>query len=259
MQFEPRHALVTGAAGAIGGALCRILAQRHAELRFSGVDRDAEGLSRLREELGDRAVALPWDLADSSTIPTLWQRATQVFGAVDLLVNCAGLMEIRSFSATSWELGERLLHIDLISPLRLMQLAARDMQPGGRIVNVSSMAGRVPMRGYSYYAAAKAGLGMASEIVGLDLAEKGISVLTVYPGPVATPLEARGRTQLRADLLTRRAPVGDPQKLAQRIARALVTGKRRVVYPAIYSVAEELLGVTSRFAKLWSPVPTDEP
>jgi short-subunit dehydrogenase len=259
MRFEPRHALVTGAAGAIGGALCRILAERYPQLRLSLVDRDAVGLKRRRDALGDRCAALSADLAQPSTMPALWQRAKQGFGAVDLLVNCAGLMEIRSFSATSWELGERLLNIDLISPLRLMQLAACDMQSGDHIVNISSMAGRVPMRGYSYYGAAKAGLGVASEIAALDLAEKGIAVLTVYPGPVRTPLEARGRTQIRADLFSRHAPVGDPQKLAQRIERALRSGKRRVVYPAIYAVAEELLGLTSRFAGRLSPMPTDDP
>lgn len=259
MRFEPRHALVTGAAGAIGGALCRILAQKDAALQLSLVDRDAEGLSRLAKELGDRAAALPWDLADPSTMPALWQRARQTFGDIDLLVNCAGQMEIRSFAATPWTLGERLLNIDLISPLRLMHLAAEEMQPGSRIVNVSSMAGRVPMRGYGFYGAAKAGLGMASEIAALDLSNKGISILTVYPGPVRTPLEAHGRAQIRADLISRSAPVGDPQKLAQRIDRALRTGKRRIVYPAIYAVADELLSVTSRFAGRLSPIPTDEP
>lgn len=259
MRFEPRHALLTGAAGAIGGALCRLLAQKNAGLRFSLVDRDAEGLARLSAELGDRAAVLPWDLADPAAMPALWQRVKEGLGAVDLLINCAGQMEIRSFSATSWELGERLLNIDLVSPLRLMHLAASDMQPGSVIVNISSMAGRVPMRGYSFYAAAKAGLGIASEIAALDLPVKGISVLTVYPGPVRTPLEARGRTQLHADLISRSAPVGDPQKLAQRIEAALRTGKRRVIYPALYRVAEELLGVTNRFAGRLSPLPTDEP
>jgi short-subunit dehydrogenase len=262
MRFEPRHVLVTGAAGAIGGALCRILAQRNPGLRFSLVDRAAEGLSRLSAELtesGGRAAALSWDLADPSTMPALWQRARQTLGAIDLLINCAGVMEIRSFSATPWELGERLINIDLISPLRLMHLAVADMPAGSRIVNISSMAGRVPMRGYSFYGAAKAGLGIASEIAALDLAGKGISVLTVYPGPVRTPLEARGRTQLHADLISRHAPVGDPQKLAQRIERALRKNQQRLVYPAIYSVAEELLSVTNRFAGRLSPIPTDEP
>jgi short-subunit dehydrogenase len=259
MTFQPRHALVTGAAGAIGGALARILLQRHPALRLTVVDKDAAGLESLCRELGERCAARPWDLSAPSTLPALWQQATEHAGVVDLLVNCAGFMEIRSFQATSWQLGERLINVDLLSPLRLMSLAVADMPAGGRIVNISSMAGRVPMRGYSYYGAAKSGLGVASEIAGLDLESRGIVVLTVYPGPVHTPLEVRGRKQLRADALSRHAPVGEPTELAARIARAIERGQRRLVYPSIYAVPDLFIGVSSRLAKKFSPPPTDEP
>ena len=259
MEFAPRHALITGAAGAIGGALAQLLHDRHAGLRLSLVDKDAAGLADRLLQLSPRATALPWDLAQPATLGELWQRATATHGPVDLLVNCAGLMEVRSFSATAWELGERLLDIDLVSPLRLMQLAVANMTAGGHIVNVSSMAGRVPMRGYSYYAAAKSGLGMASEIAALDLAPRGISVLTVYPGPVRSPLEARARAQLHADELTKNAPVGEPAELARRIERALRDGRRRLVYPAIYYLPDLFVGLASFLARLFSPLPTDAP
>ena len=237
MAFQPRHAVLTGAAGAIGGELSRVLVEKYSQLRLNLVDKDAAGLQARCRELGPQAVARPWDLSAPSTLPELWQQV-QAGGPVDLLINCAGFMEIRSFQATPWELGERLINVDLISPLRLMQLAVVDMPAGGRIVNISSMAGRVPMRGYSYYGAAKSGLGVASEIAAVDLDERGISVLTVYPGPVRSPLEARGRTQLRKSPIAEHAPTGNPAALARRIARALERGHKRLVYPTIYAVPD---------------------
>lgn len=283
--FSPRHVLLTGAAGAIGGALARTLAARHPELRFSLVDQDAARLEPLGRELSGRSVALPWDLADLVTLPRLWESAVAQSGEIDLLVNCAGFMEIRSFAATPWELGERLLQVDLISPLRLMNLAVSALRgaalaadssqhpahpsgsrdPGGPgtvrgwIVNISSMAGRVPLRGCSYYGAAKAGLATASQVAGWELAAAGIHVLTVLPGPVRSGLESRARAQVKPGLVSRCIPTGDAVILAERIERALVTSRRRLVYPAFYGLADRLVGTSSWLAENLGPAPTDAP
>jgi short-subunit dehydrogenase len=258
--FRPRHALITGAAGAIGGALARCLGERYPELRLSLSDLGAERLADLVRAHPDRCRAFPWDLSEPATLGALWERVRAELGPVDLLVNCAGFMEIRSFAATSWELGQRLLNVDLLAPLRLMKLAVDDMLPhGGWVVNISSMAGRVPLRGCSYYGAAKSGLVMASEIAGLELAPRGVHVLTVLPGPVYSELETRARGQVRPGAMSRHIPTGDAQVLAQRIERALRKRSRRLVYPAVYGVADRFIGLSSRFTAAFSPDPTDGP
>ena len=260
LPFQPRHALLTGAAGAIGGALARALVRRHPELRLTLVDRDAAGLMPLQAERPEHSLALPCDLSALATLPELWARSTARFGAVDLLINCAGFMEIRSFAATPWELGERLLTVDLVAPLRLMKLAVDGMPAaGGSIVNISSLAGRVPLRGCSYYGAAKSGLALASQIAGLELRERGIHVLTVLPGPVASRLEARARAQVRPGFASRHIPTGDPETLARRIVQALARGRSRLVYPGVYALADRCLGLSSAFAAAFSPPPTDAP
>lgn len=269
-SFHPRHVLLTGAAGAIGGALARILAARHPELRYSLVDSNAAGLAPLCRELGARSRALPCDLADAAALPGLWAQASAGFGDIDLLVNCAGFMEIRSFAATPWELGDKLLQVDLISPLRLMSLAVQSMTADagtgaagsgwrGAIVNVSSMAGRVPLRGCSYYGAAKAGLCVASQVAGLELAASGIHVVTVLPGPVASALESRARGQVEPGLVSRYIPTGNPAALARKIAQALATGRRRVIYPAVYRIADRFAGTSGRLAAAFGPEPTNSP
>jgi len=176
---------------------------------------------------------------------------------VDVLVNCAGIMELRSFAGTSWELGGDLLAIDLLSPLRLMALAVPAMRDArrGLVVNLASLAGLLPLRGSAYYGAAKAGLAMASEIARIELAPRGVRVLTVYPGPIASGLERHARAQVRATWFARNLPVGDAGALADRIVRAAHRGDARVVYPPLYVAAHEAIGLTRRITERFSPEP----
>jgi 2-hydroxycyclohexanecarboxyl-CoA dehydrogenase len=250
------HALVTGAAGAIGSALCRRLRARRPEARFTLVDVDEEGASALAASLGD-AGAAAWDLARPDTLPDALEDATAQRGPVDLLVNCAGVMEMRSLAATPWSVGARLLDIDLVSPLRLMSLVTPSMvaRRSGAIVNVSSMAGVTPLRGCTFYGGAKAGLAMASEIARLELLPHGVQVVTVYPGPVRSGLERRARAQLPAAFLTRVLPTGDAETLATRVVDALHRGEARVVYPSLYDVAHRIPQVAGWITSRYSPVP----
>jgi short-subunit dehydrogenase len=250
------HALVTGAAGAIGSALCRQLRTRRPEARFTLVDVHEEGASALAASLGD-ADADAWDLARPDTLPDALQGAIDRRGPVDLLVNCAGVMEVRSLAGTPWSVGARLLDIDLVSPLRLMSLVAPEMvaRRSGAIVNVSSMAGVTPLRGCSFYGGAKAGLAMASEIARLELLPHGVQVLTVYPGPVRSGLEKRARAQLPADWLTKVIPTGDAEELGARVIDALSRGEARVVYPSLFEVAHRVPRVAGWITSRYSPVP----
>lgn len=253
------HVLVTGGAGAIGAAFARVYRERNPTARCSLVDIDEAGASRVARELGRDAWAARWDLSVPDSLPEHYEVLVRERGPVDVLVNCAGIMEMKSLAATSWELGSRLLRIDLESPLRLMSLAVPSMKERrrGLIINVSSMAGRTPIRGCAYYGAAKAGLAMASEIARAELAADGIHVLTVYPGPVHSELERRARAQLPATALTRLAPTGDPEELAARMVDACAKKRARVVYPAFYDVANLFPGIAGLATSAFSPVPTD--
>jgi len=173
------------------------------------------------------------------------------------LINCAGIMDVRSIVGMPWAAARRVLDIDLTSPLRLMSLAAPAMVAGGGgvIVNVSSMAGRVPLRGCAYYGGAKAGLAMASEIAHLELAPHGVHVVTVYPGPVTSALERGARAQVGASRLARLIPTGDPARIAVLIGRAIARNEPRVVYPPLYAVADRAIGVATWVTRRFSPAP----
>ncbi len=263
------HVLLTGAAGAIGRALAarwvrRAAASRRPLPRLSLVDRDETGLAEAAKLLAAEAPTLDvatygWDLAELDALPSRLAELEGGRGAVDTLVNNAGFMEMRSLVSMPWELGERLLIVDLLSPLRLMALVAPRLvaRRTGRIVNVASMAGVVPLRGCVYYGAAKAGLAMASEIAHAELAPSGVHVVTVYPGPVASPLESRARAQLPSGWLQRALPTGSPDALAAAILDALERRQARVVYPRFYDVASRISPLAARFTARFSPQPLD--
>ncbi|MCC6158618.1 MAG: SDR family NAD(P)-dependent oxidoreductase [Deltaproteobacteria bacterium] len=203
--------------------------------------------------------AREWDLAAYETLAERWAELVREDGDPDVLVNCAGFMELRDFRSTPWDLGERLLRVDLIAPMRLMHLAAPAMaaRRAGCVVNVSSMAGRVPMRGCAFYGAAKAGLALASENAALDLAPHGVHVVTVFPGPVRTALEQRARSQVRDTRGARLIPTGDPVVLARRIVAACLRGRRWLVYPAIYVLGDRYNRLGAAVTSAFSPAPLE--
>ncbi len=224
--------------------------------RITLVDRDRRRLVTTAERL--RADAAVWDLSTPEVLDALWAGIADA-EPVDVLVNCAGIMELRSFAGTSWQLGGNLVAVDLVSPLRLMSLAVPGMRDRGTgiVINVASMAGLVPLRGASYYGAAKAGLAMASEIARIELAPAGVRVLTVYPGPVASGLERRARAQVEGSWLAKWIPTGEPDALADRIVSALERGDPRVVYPPLYALAAGALGASRFVTERFSPPPVE--
>lgn len=251
------HIAITGAAGAIGSALARSMRAAWPECALALIDRDREPLYQLAAELGGSATVHVADLRDIDALPNLVE-VIEAAGALDGLVNCAGVMKVQHVSTWKWSDARDLLTIDLIAPLRLQDLVVRGMVERGRgvIVNISSMAGRVPLRGAAYYGASKAGLAMASEIARADLAPHGVRVVTVYPGPVKSALEAGGRADYGGGgLFGRFAPTGDPSELAKRIMIAIATDQARVIYPRLYQAGWAATNLASWFALSYGPPP----
>lgn len=239
--------LVTGAAGAIGSALARAL--QRSEPRASLLLTDVAPLEALAAELDGEVVVA--DLASPAGVEELVDQV----GAVDVLVNCAGVEGVGSLASEEWASVSRLLQIDLLAPIRLMHAFAPGMvaRGRGRIVNIASMAGVTPVPGMLSYCAAKAGLAMASEVARLELAPGGVDVVTVYPGPVRSPLERRAKAEMRQTFMTRFVPTGDPEPLVARIMAALERGRPRVIYPAFYNIGWGLPALGRELSARFSP------
>jgi short-subunit dehydrogenase len=251
-----QHVLVTGAGGAIGGALARAMRAAWPHTRLALLDRDAALVAPLAAELG-AATAHGADLRDIDALPAVVAGIAREL-PLDGLINCAGVMRVQHVSTWDWADARDLIAIDFLAPLRLQDLVVPGMVAArrGLIVNVSSMAGKVPLKGCTYYGASKAGLAMASEIARADLAPHGVSVVTVYPGPVRSPLEQGARDQYGGGgLFGRFAPLGEPAELARRIMTAIDRNAARVIYPRVYNAGWSATPLASWFALSYGPPP----
>jgi short-subunit dehydrogenase len=255
----PRHVVITGAAGAIGGAVARAMRATWPDVALALVDIDRGALEHLARELDGASTSVHvLDLREVDALPA-WFDALDRACPVDGLVNCAGVMRVQQLASWRWDDANSLLAIDLLAPLRLQDLAVRAIVTrgsAGTIVNVASMAGRVPLRGCAYYGAAKAGLGMASEIARADLEPHRIRVVTVYPGPVRSALEQGARDAYGGGgLIGRLAPTGDPGELARKIVHAIEHDEPRVIYPSVYGVGWTAPNLSRWIALSYGPPP----
>ncbi len=248
--------VITGAAGAIGSAIARELRGAYPDARLALLDRDHAGMQLLAAGLGT-ASTHHIDLCDLDALPALVEEISKT-APIDGLVNCAGIMRVQSLPSWDWKDASALMAVDLLAPLRLQDLVVGGMvaRGNGLIVNIASMAGKVPLKGCAYYGAAKAGLAMASEIARAELAAHGIRVVTVYPGPVHSALEQGARDGYGGGgLFGRFAPTGDPAELARRITVAIDKDEPRVIYPRLYGVGWSANNLSSWIALSYGPPP----
>ena len=183
-----KSALVTGASGGIGGAIARALHGAGATVALSGT---REGpLEALAGELGGRAHVLPCDLSDAAAVDALPKRAAEAMGAVDVLVNKAGVTRDQLFMRMKDEEWQAVLDVNLTAAMRLSRGVMRGMMKArwGRIVNVSSIVGATGNPGQANYAAAKAGMVAMGKSIAYEVASRGITVNAIAPGFIETAM-----------------------------------------------------------------------
>ncbi|HEY8641001.1 MAG TPA: SDR family NAD(P)-dependent oxidoreductase [Solirubrobacterales bacterium] len=182
MRLEARKALVTGGAGGIGAAIARRLAGEGAEVWVGDLDED--GAAKVAAEIGGHAVRL--DVTDHES-------ARSVVDSIDdlsVLINNAGTDEFGFFNQTTPDMWERVLAVNLNGVLNCTHAALPGMQEAGygRIVSISSEAGRVGSKGSAVYSAAKGGVIAFMKVIARENARFGITANSIAPGPIETPL-----------------------------------------------------------------------
>jgi 2-hydroxycyclohexanecarboxyl-CoA dehydrogenase len=182
MRLEGRKALVTGGASGIGAATAARLAAEGAEVWVGDID--ADGAERVAADIAGHAV--PLDVTDLESA----RAAAEVAGKLDILVNNAGLDEFGFFTYTQPEQWQRVVGVNLIGVFNCTHAVLPVMQEAGygRIVSISSEAGRVGSKGSAVYSAAKGGIVAFMKAIARENARYGITANSIAPGPIETPL-----------------------------------------------------------------------
>lgn len=208
LSLQGRRAVVTGGAGGIGSAIVRDLDALGAMVVVA--DLNESGAAEVARSLRSGAGAAV-DLSDPGSI-AVFAAAVLAEGPVDILVNCAGWERIVPFLQSSSADWDRQIAINLRAPIQLCHLFVAGMveRGWGRVVNISSDAGRVGSTGESVYSACKAGLLGFTKTLARETARQGVTVNAVCPGPTDTPLllEIKEKSPNLIEALKRGIPIG---------------------------------------------------
>ena len=191
MILEGQVAIVTGSGRGIGKAIALRCAAAGADIGIIDVNGEAaDAASREIRGLGRRALATVADVANPNAVGAAVNEIVGKLGRLDVLVNNAGIEKRAAFLEITPEDWQRQLDVNLSGTFYCSQAAAREMakRKYGRIVNVSSVAGLIGPIDLAAYGAAKAGIVGLTRAAALDLADFGITVNAIAPGPVETEL-----------------------------------------------------------------------
>jgi len=216
MNFTGKRALVTGAAGGIGGSITSML--RSAGARVAVTDHNTDGI--------DAEAHFPGDLTDPSYANTLPLQAAEALGGLDILVNNAGLMRRGKVTDSSDEDFDISVAVNVKAPFQLCRAAIPIMAAigGGAIVNTASCWGVHPGPDHAVYCMTKAAIASLTQCMGRDHAHQGIRINAVCPNEVDTPMlrtgfEMRGFDQATAMAeLDKTVPLGriaQPEDIAE--------------------------------------------
>ena len=233
-RFQDKTVVITGASSGIGESCARKFVAEGARVVVAA--RSAEPLQRLVNELGaEVAHAVPTDVSDFAACERLLAEAKSRFGSIDILVNnaahnCRGAVE-----SLPMDQMLQMLHVNLRGPMVLTRLVLPTMrsQGSGTVVNVASIAGRLPLEDEATYSTTKFGLRIFSFALAEELRGTNVRVCVVSPGPVDTGFITDAGVIDSVPPLVFSQPMSTADEIADLILESAADGARERVKPAI--------------------------
>lgn len=222
--MKRRVALVTGASGGIGRAVALALAEAGYSIgiHYNENRAAAEEVSEIISDMGQQSVTLCADVSDRSKVETMVESVRICLGEIDVLVNCAGVADVRLFTDTSAQDWDRLMNINLTGVFNCCRLVVPGMitRGSGCIINLSSVWGIYGASCEVGYSATKAGIIGLTQALAKELGPSGIRVNCVAPGYIETGMNSCFDAAAVADIVDRTplGRVGTPEDVARAIS-----------------------------------------
>ncbi|RMF57383.1 MAG: SDR family oxidoreductase [Calditrichaeota bacterium] len=218
--------LITGASRGIGRALALKFAEHNYSLALTGRDNRKldETAEMVQKQSGKRPLVIPADLKDPQAIRRLADQVLDQWGYVDILVNNAGVLYTRPFLELSDEEVVEMMEVNFLGLFRLTReiLPSMIKREHGTIVNIASLAGKHGFRNGTGYAASKFAVRGFAQSLMLEVRDKGVRVITVFPGSVDTEMRSAHST-------TRSDTVLQPEDVAHAVFAAVSVDKRAMM------------------------------
>ena len=222
-EAGPRVAIVTGGSGGIGRAVSERLAADGMDVvvHYAGNKERAEEAVDGITRAGGTATAVGGDVGDEDEMASLFERAEELYGGVDVVVNTAGIMPLAPIAKMELETFDRIHRTNVRGTFIVSQLAARRLRAGGALINFSTSITRLQMPAYGAYAASKGAVEAMTLILAKEMRGRDVTVNAVAPGPTATPLFFEGKSEELVDNIANANPMerlGTPEDIAESVA-----------------------------------------
>jgi short-subunit dehydrogenase len=238
-----KHVVVTGASSGIGRGIAKAFDQPGYKLSL--VARREALLQELQGELNTQSEVVVADLNNAGD-PIGWLRAAEeALGPTDVLVNNAGVSFVEPTPGISAERIQKIFQLNVHTPIASIHHVMDHMlaRGAGTIVNIASNIAFQPTPFFTHYAATKGALANFSEALRMELKGTGLHVLTVYPGPVQTPMGDHNWDLVGSPLLKWLTPYGNTTTLGHLVLKAVKKRRKRIVYPRFYALGWWLPGI----------------
>jgi NAD(P)-dependent dehydrogenase (short-subunit alcohol dehydrogenase family) len=188
-QLEGKTAIITGGGFGIGKGIAHAFANESANLVIAS--RNGQRLKSAADELrsqGATVISVPTDIGREPDVIALFETTMKEFGRLDILVNCAGLLDQAPLEQTSLERWQRIIDANLTGPFLCTREALKIMKPqgGGRIINIGSISAQMPRPKFAAYSCSKMGLVALTITTALEGRDCGIVASCIHPGNVNT-------------------------------------------------------------------------
>ena len=234
MELSGRVAVVTGASMGIGEAIAKVFVQHGANVVFLSRDTSRAEAARIRVGHTDRTLALSCDVRNREEIDKVINLTVHHFGRIDIWVNNAGRGIMDSVAQVSMSDCRDAFNTNFFSVLDAMQAVTPVMtrQGSGTIINISSVAGHIPLPYHAIYSATKFAMNALGKAARIELMNSGINVMTVCPGYVRTEFGANAMRGANAKTVRPSQVRGiSPARVGEAVLRGYLKQKREVIVP----------------------------